>query len=566
MRRATIGWLGGGLAAALALAAGACGSKGNGSSSNTGGNTGTAGASSSTGTSSGTGGTTSSSSGTGGTGGTGGTTASSSSGSTSTSSSSGNPMAGDSVLMHHKNPSRDGLYVQPTFTKAAIGTLHKDTAFAPTGLQGAVYAQPLFVDGGPGGKDLVIVATEGNNVYALDASNGSTVWTKNLGTPVALSHLPCGNIDPFGVTGTPVIDLVSRTIYVDAETTPDNGTTKHHQVFALSLDTGVVKTNWPVDVAAKAKAGTTTFNPSPQGQRGALALLNGTLYIPFGGRYGDCGNYHGWVVAISTTDPTQVQAFATSLQGGGIWSPNGIATDGTNLFVSTGNTFGANNVWGGGNAVLRLTPGATFGMSAYFAPKNWQQLDNSDQDLGTGPIVFDLPGSTPSALAIAFGKDGNAYLLDRNNLGGVSNSIAQLHVASNEIISAPALYTTATATYVVTKGAGSGCASGSGDLLAVQVVPGSPPTLKHAWCAKAGAGSPIVTTSDGHADAIVWNLGAEGDGFLHAFDGDMGTVISFTDSTKVFSGMRRYNTPIAAKGRIFVPVDGANGGVIAFKL
>jgi hypothetical protein len=485
-------------------------------------------------------------------------------------------MPGDSVLMHHKNPSRDGVYVQPTFTKAAIATLHKDTTFAPTGIQGQVYVQPLFVDGGAGGKDLVIIATQANNVYALDAASGATVWTKNVGTPVPAGSLPCGNIRPtFGITGTPVIDYASQTLYLDAEVVPAGGTNTH-QVFALSLADGSVKPGWPVDMAVKAKAGATTFNPPPQSQRGGLLLLNGTLYLAFGGRYGDCGSYHGWVVGISTTNPASVQAWATTAAAGGIWSPAGISTDGTNLFVATGNTSGT-STWGGGEGIISLSPYLT--MNSYFAPKNWKSLDDQDLDLGTIPIPFTLAGSTPSALAISFGKDGNAYLVDRNNLGSVSAALspvngascsanstdecASLHVASNEIISASVLYTTATATYAVAKGNGSACTGGSGDMLAVEITPGSPPKVVPSWCASGGQGSPMVTTSDGQSNFIVWNLGVNGDNKLHAFDGDTGMPVTFTGNTTTISGMRTYNPPIAAKGRIFVPTD---SGAVAFKL
>src|SRR5438874_1412592 len=98
-------------------------------------------------------------------------------------------------------------------------------------IQGPVYAQPLYFDGGSGGRDLVFAATQQNLVYALDATSGSIVWQKKLGEPVGRPSLPCGNIDPLGITGTPVIDAASRRLFVDAMTTPDGGTTKKHLVF-----------------------------------------------------------------------------------------------------------------------------------------------------------------------------------------------------------------------------------------------------------------------------------------------------------------------------------------------
>jgi len=482
---------------------------------------------------------------------------------------------GESVLMHHKNLNRDGVDVQPAFTKAAItASFNKDPGFtAVLGTGEAVYAQPLFVDGSAGqaagttdagGRDLVIVATEQNNVYALDALSGAQVWKTNLGAPVPLADMPCGNIDPFGVTGTPVIDFGSRTLFVDGMTTPDAGATKKHLLFALSIDSGAVRTGWPIDVGAKVSSGATTFNNAPQSQRGALAILNGTLYVPYGGLYGDCGAYHGWLVAVSISDPTQIQAWATTAAAGGSWGPGGVASDGTNLYITTGNTQSA-SVWGGGEGLLRFTPGASFATPAYWAATNWMTLDNGDLDIGgTGPIVFDLSGSTPSSLALALGKDGNAYLLDRTNLGGIVAPLAKTAVSSAEIIGAAALYTTATATYsAVHGGTGRLCTQGTtGTLSALKIVPGAPPTVAGSWCAEGGAGSPMVTTSDGHADAIVWIMGADGNNLLNAFDGDTGAAIAYPGKSVTIPGMRRFNTPIAAKGRMYVPADGT---VVAFK-
>jgi PQQ-like domain len=562
MRRAVIGGLGTVVSASALLAAGLAGGCG-----------------STTGNTGGTGGTTTSSTGTTTSGTTGTTSGTTTSGTTtsSSSSSSGTAMPGDSVLTHHKNPTRDGVYIEAALTKAAVTAgLDKDASFSASlpDPNDAVYAQPLFIDGGTTGPDLVIVVTEANNAYALDAATGAVAWTTNVGTPVPLSMMSCGNIDPFGVTGTPVIDFASRTLFFDALVLAGGKPT--HEIFALSIDTGAQVSGWPVVVNKVAKSGGVSFTDTQQGERGAPLVVNGTLYVPFGGLYGDCNPYHGWVVAVSIADPTKVQSWATALQGGGIWSPGGLSTDGTYLYASTGNTFNAQKVngtfvWGGGDAFLRFGTGAAFaGGPAYFAPTNWPNLDNGDLDMGTAPVIFDLPGSTPSHLAIMFGKDGNAYLLDPANPGSVGGALGAtgsnyftLHVASNEIISAPVVYTTATATYISVKGNGSLCTSGQGgDLTTLKVVPGSPPSLAGSWCATTGIGSPMVTTSDGHGDAIVWSTGAEGDGHLHGFDGDTGAAIAFPGSNVNIPNMRRYNTPIAAKGRIFVAADNA---VVAFK-
>jgi len=149
------------------------------------------------------------------------------------------------VLQHHRNASRDGLYIDPLITRDSAPFLHRDLTFHAA-LPGPTYAQPLYVSNGPGGRAALIVATEQNLVLAIDAAGGDRLWTASLGNPVPLSSLPCGNIDPYGITGTPVIDADNRVIYLDAMTTPDGGTTKLHRIFALSLDDGSTLSGWPV--------------------------------------------------------------------------------------------------------------------------------------------------------------------------------------------------------------------------------------------------------------------------------------------------------------------------------
>src|SRR5436190_19634736 len=114
------------------------------------------------------------------------------------------------VTQHHNHASRDGLYIDPLFTQAAAANLARDLNFNGT-ISGNVYAQPLYIENGPGGASMVIVVTESNNVYALNAVTGTVIWQRNLGTPVS-SGLPCGNISPLGITSTPVVDLASRSL------------------------------------------------------------------------------------------------------------------------------------------------------------------------------------------------------------------------------------------------------------------------------------------------------------------------------------------------------------------
>ena len=97
------------------------------------------------------------------------------------------------------------------------------------------------------------------------------------------------------------------------------------------------------------------------------------------------------------------------------------------MFVVTGNTFNTGGDWMGGEAIIRLQTGPTFTgqPTDYWAPTNWLSLDNGDIDLGgVSATVIDVPGATPSQLVLALGKDGNAYLVNRNNLGGITAPVA----------------------------------------------------------------------------------------------------------------------------------------------
>jgi hypothetical protein len=481
------------------------------------------------------------------------------------------------VLLHHLHPTRDGSYVDPVITQSAAANTHLDPSFTAS-VTGQIYAQPLFVNSGPGGTAAYIVATEENDVVALAAADGSRIWGTNLGAPVPRSSLPCGDIDPLGITGTPVIDASARAIFLDAMTTPDGGATKQHLIYALSLDDGSVMPGWPVDVNSLSFGGL-PFDSSVQDQRGALLLNAGVIYVPYGGHFGDCGNYHGWVVAVAENDPTSATAWATNGLKAAIWAVGGLATDGNSLFAATGNTFGVTD-WSGGEAILRLGFDDTFSGQPmdFFAPSNWLTLDQNDLDLGAaGPVILDVPGATPSQLVVALGKSGVAHLLDRTNLGGIGTGdgvngegLYSTRVAlepgtppRGRIRGAAAAYTTASGTYVVfsvsTPGAtGFGCPGTPGDLVALLVSASSPPTVTVAWCAdNHGRGAPIVTTSDGSSDPVVWTIGAEGTNRLYAYNGETGEVLfDGGGSNEQMTLVRRFQTPIAVNGHIIVAADG----------
>ena len=184
-------------------------------------------------------------------------------------------LTGGNWTTYHGGTSRNGF-----LPMAGVTAVHAQWT-APLALDGQVYAQPLTCGGA------VLAATESNSVYAVNASNGSILWKTNLGTPVPGSALPCGDISPSGITGTPVIDVATGTLYAVAFVNPGQ-----HVLFGLNLHTGSVVSHVDVDGVGA--------NPLVEQQRGALLLADGAVYIPYGGLDGDCGQYHGWVVGART--------------------------------------------------------------------------------------------------------------------------------------------------------------------------------------------------------------------------------------------------------------------------
>ena len=463
------------------------------------------------------------------------------------------------VLEHHQNATRSGLFVAPSLTWDRARNLHRDPNFHAD-VAGPVYAQPLYWRVPGSAKALLLVATEQNIVYALDAETGATAWKTLLGPPVPHSALPCGNIDPLGITGTPVIAERSQAIYLNAMVNGKSGGPPKHFVFALSLKDGSVLSGWPIDVETALKANGKTFNSSVQNQRGALTVVGETIYVPYGGHFGDCGDYRGWVVAVSLQPPHAVRSWSTGARGGGIWAPGGISADSRSIYLATGNTIGA-RAWSDGETVIRLGLDLSFSGKPqdFFAPPDWQELDAVDADLGgTNPLLFGLPGATASELVLALGKDGKAYLLDRQNLGGIGGSVAVKKVSSDAIRTAPAYFSSTNEVFVAFAGRGIDCPAGTqGDLTVIRIAAGSPPNLSVAWCAaESGRGSPIVTTTDGKANPIVWGIGAEGDNRLHGFRGDTGAVLfSGGGPAEAMTQVRRFQTLIVAGGRLYVAAD-----------
>ena len=465
---------------------------------------------------------------------------------------------GQSTTTYHGSASRQGYYLVPGLTTAGAAGMHRDTGFNGT-VQGSVYAQPLFWQGPGARTGQVIVATETNIVYALDGNTGAVAWQTQLAPAVPLRALACGNIDPEGVTGTPVIDYGKQTLYLDASTMGSAG--PRHMVYALSLKDGHVLPGWPLDVQAGLAAQGVTFSSSVQGERSALLLAAGEVYVSYAGRAGDCGDYHGTVIQVHTGAPAVAAVWDTRARGGGIWSQAGIAYDGTSLFLATGNTFGAQQ-WSDGEAILRLRSGLARPASTldHYTPANWKALDDSDLDLGGSgatPLRIKTARYTTVGRVIAFGKDGNSYLTNEDNLGGIGGPAVITRVAGGEIISAPAVYYTPRAALVaITAPAAKSCSGQSVIMLNVAGRGQSP--VNQRWCAPLnGQGSPIVTTTDGTSNPLVWVTGAEGDDLLHGFDALTGQVVfGGGGSADVMSGLRHFQTILAANDRLYVAADG----------
>ena len=407
---------------------------------------------------------------------------------------------------YHQNPARTG--VGPA--SPAIGTPREAWRAA---LDGDVYASPLIVSGH------VVVATENNTVYSLDLFSGAVVWKHHLGDPVNASTLPCGNIGPVtGITGTPAADTATGRLYVVAFLSG-----AHHVLFTLSLTDGSLIGEQNVDPLGS--------TPSVQQERGALAIGSGRVYIPFGGLYGDCGNYHGYVVAVPVAGgPTSYYRTPVATEAG-IWSPMGpsVAVTGA-VYVVTGNG-SPTQTFAYSNSVIELTPDMQ--VRSFFAPANWKALDAGDTDLGSvGAALVQSMG-----LVLAVGKQGVAYLLRAEQLGSIGGEVASRSVCAGAFGG-----TAVSGTTVLVP-----CVDG---LVALSLTPTS---ISVAWHAsRPRLGSPIVTAG------AVWAIEPDS-ATLYALDPSSGAVL-FSAS---LGAARHFSTPAATEGFVVAP---AGPRVVAYSI
>jgi polyvinyl alcohol dehydrogenase (cytochrome) len=306
-------------------------------------------------------------------------------------------ISGGNWTTYHQDNARDGDAQAGPFTSA-----HSLWA-APAVVDGQVYAEPLACG------NAVFVATENDSIYAFNASTGVLLWKTHLGTPVAGSSLPCGDISPSGITGTPVVDVPAGLLYAVAFLAP-----AQHVLFAIYVENGTIASHAAVDPSGAV--------PTAEQQRGALALVNGVVYIPFGGLFGDCGDYHGWVVGVPTAGLPALSSYQVPThREGGIWATAGVtpAPNGS-LFVATGNG-DSTTTFDFGDSVIALSP--SLAETGYFAPTNWAQLNGNDTDLGSL-----APTLLPNGDAFQVGKAGVGYLLAASHLGGIGGEIAETNV------------------------------------------------------------------------------------------------------------------------------------------
>ncbi len=375
-------------------------------------------------------------------------------------------------------------------------------------LDGAVYAEPLVVGGH------VIVATEGDTIYSLNAGTGQVEWHTNIGSPVSRSKLPCGNIDPLGITGTPVYDPATGLVFAVAEVSGPA-----HVLVGVDVRTGEVRLRRSADAEG--------MEPAPHQQRAALALSQGMVYVAYGGLFGDCGNYQGRVVASRTDGSGPLLAFQVpTSREGGIWAAAGPAVDDAGrLFVSVGNGAEVLGDWDHSDSVLRLSP--TLKLEDGFAPNQWKQDNLTDADLGSlGPVL--LPGN----LVFIAGKAGVGYLLHAEALGGVGGQILEkplCHAYGGAAVVGSTLFVP--------------CNEG-----VQQLQVGSGADLTVGWRAEGVPGSPVV---GGHT---VYSL--DRSGTLYALDMDTGKA----RATVNVGATSRFATPTLFGDRIFV---GTMTGIVA---
>ena len=432
-----------------------------------------------------------------------------------------------------------------------ISNLSGKAAWDDGSLDGGVYGEPLVYDA------TVYVATENDTVYAIAARTGKVLWHLHVGTSVAKSVIDsaptvgCGDIDPLGITGTPVIDAATDEIFVAEETElagQKGWQGIRHWLVAISLASH--QALWHRDIDPPYGNNPSHYFIPAEQQRPAITLANGWLYVAFGGLDGDCGQYHGYVVGLPTSGTGPLGSYQVPTQReGAIWETNGaVVSRQGDLYVATGNGSSSTVAhFDEGNAVVELSP--VLKRISYWAPSNWVELNGHDWDLGSaGPI--NVPGTSLLFIAGKPSSSGDyGYLMSEGHLAGIGHGA----------YTAPACPGGgdfgADASDVIGTGDGArifiyaACGSGTE---AFQVTT-SPVAFHRVWSPSFGSpnGPPIV------AGGLVWALDWDG-AALYGMNPVNGQVLVH----RTTDALEHFATPAVGDGMLFVP---STSGVEAFR-
>jgi hypothetical protein len=484
------------------------------------------------------------------------------------------------VTTYHNDNARTGRNLNETLlTPATVNKTGFGRIFTQP-VDGYIYAQPLLMNGiniaGKGVHNIVLVATEHNSVYAFDAdnnvgSNAAPLWQVNFGTPVTSAEVGSADIEPeIGITGTPVIDPATGTLYVVAKTKEIIGGNVSYaqRLHALNISSGAERSGSPVLIQASVPGtgdgtdglGHVPFNALRENQRPGLVLSNGIVYVAFAS-HGDNGPYHGWVLGYNAATLALQSVYNTTPNGGlgGIWQAGAApAVDSAgNLYFVTGNgTFDAAPGFGGGtslgDSVIKLYTSGGLSVLDWFTPFNQDDLSVRDIDLGSGGalVLPDQSGPNPHLLVFA-SKEGKIYLLNRDNMGHYNaagdTQIVQSFLANHGAWSMPAyfngriyvqgIYDTLKA-YALTSG-----------LL-------NPSPVMQTGYAFGYPGATPSITANGTASGIVWTIENATPAVLHAYNAEdlsselySSAMIPERDSA---GGGVKFAVPTVANGKVYV--------------
>jgi hypothetical protein len=514
------------------------------------------------------------------------------------------------VFTYHNDVARDGANTQEyTLTPALVSAATFGKLFSCS-VDGAVYAQPLWVANlsiAGVTHNVILVATEHDSLYAFDAdaSPCQVLWHANLidvthgatagETPVPdgaanyLVGLGDGDISPeVGITGTPVIDPAAGILYVVAKSVDATGSTFYQRLHAIDLASGSDRAGSPAAISATYptdSGGTVTFSPRQQNQRAGLALTGGTIYIAWGS-HEDAAPWYGWVMGYTYNGSafTQQAVLNVSPNSGesGIWMAGGAPSvdSGGHLYVITGNglfdgaaTSGSTDDFG--DSFLQLAPGAGknhLGVSSFFTPTDQQTLYNGDGDFGSGgsALVLNLPssGSSPQHLVVGGGKDGAMHLLNGDQMGGSGDSNAlQIWNLGHGIFATPAFWNNML--YIAPLG--SPMLAYAFDPVGLQFNTTAASTSAATFPFPGTTAS--VSASSASANGIVWALdnhtyctpqnGGCGPAVLHAWGaGALGTELwnSTQNSGDAAGNAVKFTVPTIANGKVYVGTRGNNTG------